>query len=575
MKQKNRKLSLRYKILIPVNITIVCICLFMGAFCYFTAKKSLIEESAEQAEMAAKFASELINGDLVADAVKLGEESEEYAQTVELMKYVKDNYGIKFLYSIYAENEKVYYGVDSADGDDKSSIGDPFESSYKDVEQAFAGELMAEEQLYNYNGEGSIVTAYTPLYNLEGEQVAVLACDYDARSVDSMLEKVLNYSVLMSAVLMIVSMLIIIIIINTIIRSISKVNQKIYDLANTDGDLTSELDIKTGDELELISENINGLLKYIRDVILNIRDGSTALEQSANQMIESIEGSNDNVANVTATMQQIAASCEETSASIESIKGVIGETDEMVQKAYENVHKTYEKTKPIATTARETYENAMESQKNAFSLGVKLKETMEEHIRKSKDVNKINELTDNILSIAAQTNLLSLNASIEAARAGDAGRGFAVVANEISTLAQNSASAASEIQSVSAEIIGLVEELGEQSTQMIVFLEKVTKEGYGNLLHTSESYQKDIEFMTEQFTDLANFCEELQKKFGEITNSIEFIDSASEENTIGINDIAHSCTEMMNEMQRISKEADEVQTVSLDLSTEVNKFKVE
>ena len=94
---------------------------------------------------------------------------------------------------------------------------------------------------------------------------------------------------------------------------------------------------------------------------------------------------------------------------------------------------------------------------NAKAQADRMEASVNEKIEKSKAVKEIYRLTDEIINITEETNLLALNASIEAARAGDAGRGFAVVAEEIGKLAVNSGQAAEQIQRVSAEVVQAVE----------------------------------------------------------------------------------------------------------------------
>lgn len=574
MKQKVRKLSLRFKILIPAVILIIAICLVLSYFSYSLAKRELIDQGAEQALVSAKVAAELLNGDMVFIGTRVGSTSETYQNVVNSMETIRELTGLMYLYSLYAEDGKVFYGIDSTQGEDHSDIGDPYETDYSEIAETFEeGIAVAEEGIADY-GEYALISAIAPIYNSNGELVGAIGADFNATSIQKAINKALTESLLFSFVMMVIAIIILNVIIAIIIKNIKKVNQKIYDLANTDGDLTRKLDIKTGDELELIANNVNDLLSNIREVIVNITSGSNNLRDSASVMVANINNSNDSISNISLTIDQIAAGCEETTASIDSINEIILGTNEMVQRAYTKVQDTCEEAKPIIAGAEDTHRAASDSREKALALGQEMKLSVEEQIEKTKAVHKIDELTTNILNISSQTNLLSLNASIEAARAGEAGRGFAVVADEISTLAQNSAEAANEIQNVSKEIISVVDALSDEAHKMLMYLEEVTNNGYGQLLSTSESYEKDIEYMSDQLNGLADFCQELESRFGLITESIDAIKIASEENTLGIANVADRATQMTSDIGQITDEAAGVNQVSNDLTIEVNKFKV-
>ncbi len=498
MKQKIRKRGLRFKILFPAAILIVIICASLTLISCQLFQKKIISQGSEEARMLASLAASTLDVSQVERAISEGTDSNAYKAVVKNLKGIKRKTGITYLYTLYAEDNKLYYGVDCTDGDSHSDIGEAFDSSYNEYKNLFTkNQVVAEQNITKYNGL-YLITAAAPLMDNSGNLVGALACDYNATSIHNAISSFFIEALIISAVLMVISLIILNLIISLFMKNIKKVNAKVYDLAHTDGDLTQKLNTHTGDELELMANNINALLEYIREVMVNITNGSANLKNSASTMLNNITNSNDSIATISATMQQIAAGCQETTSSIESINHIINETNDMVQEAYQNTQQTCQAAQPIMQTANEPHIRATESQEDARLRGQQMKEAVENQIERSKSVKKINELTENILNISSQTNLLSLNASIEAARAGEAGRGFAVVASEISTLAKDSADAASEIQQVSKEIIAVVEELNVEANHMLEFLNDAIADGYGKLLTTSENYEHDIQFMNEQ-----------------------------------------------------------------------------
>ena len=227
----------------------------------------------------------------------------------------------------------------------------------------------------------------------------------------------------------IISMAVISIIIsNNITKPITQFTDKFRLLS--EGDLTVRTDIKTGDELEYLSNNFNLFTEKLEDVISNIKDGATLITESSDE----INKANENLAQK-ASMQ--ASSLEETSSTMEEISSIISG----------NTIKTEEADKMMLYTAKKSEEIEDLSQK----LNLSIKDI-------SNSSKKIENIIDVIDEIAFQTNLLALNAAVEAARAGEQGRGFAVVAVEVRNLAARSGKAAKEIKDLIKESVDKVEQ---------------------------------------------------------------------------------------------------------------------
>lgn len=348
-----------------------------------------------------------------------------------------------------------------------------------------------------------------------------------------------------------------------------------YDLVHNEGDLTQKLTVKSGDEMEIMACNLNELLDFIRGIMLKISDNSTSLHESCTLIADNLQASADGVTDVSATMEEMSAAVEETSVSFEQIQDSIGDVYQKIRNVSSKALEGDDLTQDIQSRAQVIYEEASKVQKEAGEKTAAISAVVNEKINQSKAVKEIQDLTANILSISAQTNMLALNANIEAARAGEAGRGFAVVAGEIGKLASDSASAATRIQEVSANVVQAVEELATEAENMLTFMDEVTMEGYGKLLNTGKEYYEDAEKIHELMENFAAESETIEKITDSIRESVEAVTEAMEESARGTMSVAATSTELSASIEAIENMAKSNKGVADDLAVEVGKFKLE
>ena len=571
-KIRTRRLTIRAKILIPSIIIVVLVCGLMGNNSYTRFEKSMVRMGVEEADMAATIVADSLDAKLVYKVTVGSEGTQVYQNLQGDLRKKQKACGIAFLYTLYTDGKKVYYGVES--DEDAAKVGDEFADSYAELEPVFGGKEYIQDYI-DHTEDGDLITVYKPIEDNAGKVVAILGCDYDASSITAELQKAVVQTLQIGGICLILAILILTIIVSRITKGLMQVNAKIYDLVHNEGDLTQKLDVRSGDELELIAGNVNELLAYIRKIMIGISSGSMRLMSSSRKMVDHLSSADESITDVSATMQEMSAAMEETTSSLNQITEAIDEIYSSVERIAGNADAGKVSSQEMESRASGANDAAAEGEKKANIETEKMADSLNEKIAKSKSVEQIEILTSNIIEITEQTNLLALNASIEAARAGEAGRGFAVVADEIGKLAGNSADAAAKIRQVSAEVIQAVDELAEGSQQMIEFVRNSTEEGFGGLVATSENYATDANAMRAMMEQFAQTAEELRSTMDGIRESISAVNIAVEESAKGIAGVSESSVQLTGNVNDIQSEASDNNGIAEDLATEVGKFKLE
>lgn len=574
-KKKVRKQTILAKIMIAACLCIAAATVAIGMLGYLSMQDKVLEMAADKSQTIGIMTVREIDADVVA-TIKVGDEdTPAYREIRSRLSTIMRETGVAYMYTLYTDGTKVYYGIDGDQSEEACAIGEEFVEDYEFLKPAFEqNKAIAVPEFDKADGE-CLITSYVPIMDSCGMTVAVLGVDYDATELYNDLTGLQVYMVGLMAAGIVISTLVLFLVISRVTKSINMVNNKLEELVSSEGDLTQQLDVHTGDEMEVMGNAINRLLTYIREIMLLVSKNSEALQDSSYKMLKDMTAAKEGIVDVSATMQEMNAATEETAASVTHVTEAVGNMNDAIAVMAEDAKSGAEYTAKINQNAQAVRGEAEKEQTEARALSAEMAKRAEEAIARSKAAEQIDVLTQNILEITEETNLLALNASIEAARAGEAGRGFAVVAGEIGKLAQNSADAAAKIQQVSKEVIGAVETLANEAGEMLSFIETTAMQGYDKLLSTCEAYSNDAASLNETMENFKAVAVSMENSVASVQEAIRAVDVAMDENAKGISEASETIADITQSVVELEGQAGANQTVADELNGEVNKFKLE
>lgn len=424
---------------------------------------------------------------------------------------------------------------------------------------------------YEFNGE----MKYASYAITDDKQILVISAD-ETEIMDP-INKVLRLALIVGIGMVVVCGMIGLVVSTIITKSIKLLTEIIVATANFDYRSNSDGEklLKRKDETGAMARAVGRMRVNLRAMVKEISVSSDKIAGN----IKSLEGVTHVVNSMcmdnSATSEELAAGMQETSATTETIYGNIGSMEEEATDIGERSTRGEELSREVLERANLLKVTTQEASKRTSSLYESVKVRADRAVEESRAVDKINELTDSIMSISSQTGLLALNASIEAARAGEAGRGFAVVATEIGNLASETSKAVSDINTIVGEVTRAVVNMSECLKDTTGFLEETVLKDYGKFTQVSDQYSQDaIEFkasMNEIYTSINKLTDAIHI----ISESVSGINETIGESTMGVTDIAAKTTDMVTKTSETNDLVDESMGCVKQLEKIVEQFIVD
>ena len=357
-------------------------------------------------------------------------------------------------------------------------------------------------------------------------------------------------------------------------KATKQVDELVEGIRCNKGDITKRIHVGSRDEVGRLAIAINDLVAQMQIIIRAITEGCGQMEEKQADIISNVEKVNATADHTMRNLGVMSRGMQLVTGAIGGVQQDTGVLDHTVENMLEVAQNGRNYAADIKEKAGKMKVTAVESKQEATLVMKEIDTAMTESIANSRQIHKITELTEEILGIAGTTNLLALNASIEAARAGEAGRGFAVVAEEIRKLADSSRESANNIQEISNRVVESVEELSENATRLLEFMNTRVMKDYDALEDTGSNYHEAADHVDEMMNEFGQKIDELLSVLQNVNTANTQMEATVGDSTEKLSVVEKNNQGLQQEMKDISYAVEELAASAGQLKESIRCFTV-
>ena len=424
---------------------------------------------------------------------------------------------------------------------------------------------------YLFNGEIKYASYYVS--KTDGTPF-ILVISADESEVVAPVKSILTRAILFGLLIAIVIMVIEALLIRKSLRPVVMLDEIINRMSQLDVRQNETLDrlAKRSDEFGVMSKAIQGLQQQLDHTVVTIKGQSEKIFSSSDTMMKSATNMSETTSQVDQAVSDIAQGATSQADSTQKATDTVVRIGEMIEAATAAVAQLDTVSKQM-TEAQNTASGILN---DLDEINKQTTDAVDEIARQTDQTNesaaKIQEVTSLISSIAEETNLLSLNASIAAARAGEAGRGFAVVAEEIGKLAEQSNQSAKQIEDIIAQLVAD----SSRSVRTMETVREITSRQSEDIGKTNEAFGKITEGIAasnECVSNISNQMRDMDLARAEVVDTVESLSAIAEENAASTQESSASVTQINEIAGDIRESSGNLRDIAEVLRNNMNEFK--